>query len=91
MHGLHVDAGQSDVKEDAEGIDGPQVGEPVFELEQVRLVNGHFKLCVGAQDLHLQDQNQKSIHLRIHTRVARHRQSIPGRSVCPEKILTSNG
>lgn len=55
MHGLHVDAGQSDVKEDAEGIDGPQVGEPVFELEQVRLVNGHFKLCVGAQDLHLQD------------------------------------
>lgn len=57
--GLHVEPGQLEVVVDAECVDGPQVGDPVSECQQVRVVDGHLILTVGAADLQLQQQNHK--------------------------------
>lgn len=60
FHGFHMDLGQGQVIVDVEPVDGAQVGDSVFELQQVGAVHGHLKLAVGAQDLHLQqDQCQQ--------------------------------
>lgn len=57
--GLQVDSGQGEVLVDAETIDGPQVRDPMLVREQVFIVDGHLELTVGAQDLELQQQNQR--------------------------------
>lgn len=58
-HGLHVDLGQAEVVVDLDGVDGPEVSDPVSERQQMRLVDGHIILTVGAKDLQLQCKNHK--------------------------------
>lgn len=54
-----MDLGQGEVVVDVESIDGPQIGDPVFVSQQVRLVDGHLILSTAAEDLYLQRQNNK--------------------------------
>lgn len=58
-HGLHVDLGQTEVVVDLDGVDGPEVSDPVLECQQMRILDGHLILTVGAKDLQLQRQNHK--------------------------------
>lgn len=64
-----MDLGQVEVIVDVEYVDGSQVPDPVLERQQVRVVDGHLKLCVGAEDLHLQQNPQTVINqlTNLHT------------------------
>lgn len=62
---FHVNIGQAEVVVDAEGVDGPQVGDPVLVRQQVSFVHGHLKLTVCAIDLQLQRQAQRDV--MVHT------------------------
>lgn len=60
---LHADVGQCEVVVDTKLVDGSEVCEPVFEFQQVRVVDSDFKLAVGAKDLNLQIQESPVIML----------------------------
>lgn len=51
---FHINAGQAEVVVDAEGVDGPQVFDPVLVRQQVSIVHGHLKLTVCAINPQLQ-------------------------------------
>lgn len=63
---FHVNLGQAEVIVDADGVDGPQVLDPVLVCQQVIIVHGHAELPVCAIDLQLQRQKHGEMSRCIH-------------------------